>query len=129
MLPPAQPLDNPDLGLIADTPPVVSVEAAEAFRLEILELEVRKHRDTIEDLSQNRGERKKYARKLFIVLICWLVLVAYVVLAQGFSYGAPFGFGTKFHLSDTVIVALLTTATGSIIGVFLIVVNYLFPKH
>ena len=46
-------------------------------------------------------------------------------MAQGF--GGLYKVG-PFHLSDTVIIALLTTTTATVIGALVIVLNHLFPK-
>ena len=78
--------------------------------------------DTIkaESEEQNRNERKKYAARIFSLIISWLTIVLSIVTIQGF-YGV---FG--FHLDYKVIITLITTTTGSVIGILIIVVRYLF---
>lgn len=68
-----------------------------------------------------------YANRLFCVMVGWLVVVAYMVLAQGFGVGIH-AYG-RFHLADSVVIALVTTTTATVIGVFLTVANYLFPRR
>ena len=60
-------------------------------------------------------------------MVGWLGVVAYVVLAQGFGVGIH-AYG-RFHLADSVVIALITTTTATVIGVFLTVANYLFPRR
>ena len=50
-----------------------------------------------------------------------------MILAQGFGVG--FHEYGRFHLADGVVIALITTTTATVIGVFLTVANYLFPKR
>jgi hypothetical protein len=133
---------SPDLNIIAESAPTASPDAVALDHAERNQIDLDRLRDEVTELKHNRAQRKTYANRIFCVLICWMILVAYVVLAQGFGYGFPAvsvvgmarGFGivafkgmAAFHLSDGVIIALLTTATGSVIGVFLIVVRYIFP--
>jgi hypothetical protein len=151
-MPPPEPSSEPNeapsgadaaLNLIGQTPPAVPPPSAvEASQAERLQYENAKLAEELNELRQNRAERKKYALRVFVVLNLWLVVVAYVLLAQGFKYGAPkltytyipnyrpmitMAGAAPFQLSDNVVIALLTTTTGSIIGVFLIVAKYLFP--
>lgn len=79
--------------------------------------------DRIEDLEnkrQNRNQRKSYGNKLFVFLCVYMGLVFLVLFFCGFSL-----FG--FTLSDTVLIALITTTTANVIGIFAFVVHYLFP--
>lgn len=76
-------------------------------------------REDLENKKQNRNQRKSYANKLFVFLCVYMGLVFLVLLLCGFSL-----FG--FTLSDTVLVALITTTTANVIGIFAFVVRYLF---
>lgn len=83
-----------------------------------------------EDLYDRIGAREQrglYARRIFRLVRLWLVLVGYTVLAQGFGVGIH-AYG-RFHLSDTVLIALLTTTTATVIGALLIVLNHVFPRR
>jgi lipopolysaccharide export LptBFGC system permease protein LptF len=122
---------DPHLQLIADRPPPQALQqeevAAEANRRERERLELDQLRELVRELRQNTEQRRRYATRLFIVMVGWLVVVAYVVLAQGF--GAGFYRSGPFNLSDSVMIALITTTTATVIGAFLTVANYLFPKR
>lgn len=76
-------------------------------------------REELENKKQNRSQRKTYANKLFMLLCVYMALVFLVLFFCGFSL-----FG--FTLSDTVLVALITTTTANVIGIFAFVVRYLF---
>jgi lipopolysaccharide export LptBFGC system permease protein LptF len=132
-MPPAEqsPPPNLDLQLIADSaPPSILRDeelAAEANRRERERLELDQLREVVDELKQNTEERRRYANRLFYVMVGWLTVVAYVVLAQGFGVGID-RYG-RFQLADSVVIALLTTTTATVIGVFLTVANYLLPRR
>jgi hypothetical protein len=121
-----------NLQLIADTPPprLPQIEdvAAAANKREREQLELDQLRGVVRQLLQDIKQRKQYARRLYRVMVGWLTVVAYVVLAQGFGTGTPF-VGAPFHVADSVLIALITTTTATVLGVFLAVANYLFPKR
>ena len=79
----------------------------------------------IRQLEQNIAERKKYANRIFYLVCSWLCFVGALVLLNGVQDWFTF---IPFHLSDAVLIALITTTTINVIGVFLFVVRYLFPK-
>jgi hypothetical protein len=74
-------------------------------------------REQLKGNIQDRKARKKFAKKIF-KLLCWF-LAAVMLLV----YLCAWGF---FRLSDTVMVALLTTTTIDVIGIFIFVARYLF---
>lgn len=77
-------------------------------------------REDLENKKQNRNQRKSYANKFFVFLCVYMGLVFLVLILCGFSL-----FG--FTLSDTVLIALITTTTANVIGIFAFVIHYLFP--
>ena len=68
--------------------------------------------------------RRTVGIALGIVTFVWIVGEMLVILSEGLGimYGAP------FKLSDNVIIAFLTTATASIIGLFAIFMRWLFHR-
>jgi len=74
-----------------------------------------------EGLRQDIHERKKYARRIFILCCCWVSAVSLLLLLQGF------GKSSWFRLSDTVLLGAIGSTTANIIAVFVIVARYLFP--
>jgi hypothetical protein len=75
-----------------------------------------------EDLVQDRNQRKKYATRLFRLIVGWLIVSVAIVLLHGFP-------SIPFKLSGTVLVTLIGSTTASVLGLFAIVANYLFPKR
>lgn len=76
--------------------------------------------ERLKDSQQNRAQRKEYANKIFWLVCAWLSVLTFIVCMTGMVY---------FNLSDTVLVALISGASINIIGLMVIVANYLFPKN
>ena len=74
----------------------------------------------VEGLELDLKQRKQYAVALFIMLVFWLVSMLIVVFFQGFKTSG-------FALTDTVLVALLSTSTVNVIGIYMVVARYIFP--
>lgn len=73
-------------------------------------------------LRQDIEERKKYAHRAFCLVIVWLVVIGIILALQGFHI-------LGFYLTSGVIQVLIGSTTGSIVGIFLIVTRYLFPRR
>ena len=63
-----------------------------------------------------------YIPKLYWMMVYWLVFVAAVVVTVGFF--TAFG---VVPLTDAVLIALITTTTATVLGIFIIVAKWLFP--
>lgn len=77
--------------------------------------------EELENRRQDRAQRKVYADNLFTFLCFYMVLVFIILYKNGSLYNS-------FELSDSVIIALITTTTANIIGIFVFVVRYLFKS-
>lgn len=75
--------------------------------------------EELENRRQDRAQRKVYADNLFTFLCFYMILVFFILYKIGSLYNS-------FELSDSVIIALITTTTANIIGIFAFVVRYLF---
>jgi hypothetical protein len=75
----------------------------------------------LKDREQDREERLRYAKRVFRLIVWWLVWVGSVVVVDGIE-------PLPFDLADAVIIALVGGTTASVIGIFLIIANYLFPR-
>lgn len=73
--------------------------------------------------KQDMGERKAYSNKIYCLIASWLIYVGLIIFLE--ALGSKCGW---FKLSDPVMIALITTSTASVIGLFAIVVNYLFKN-
>ena len=74
-----------------------------------------------ESFRQDTRERKVYAGKAFVMVSIYLIVVALFFFLAGLEC-AP------FHCSDAVLITLLSTTTTTVIGIFLLVMQYLFHK-
>lgn len=72
--------------------------------------------DKIKDDNRNR---RNLSRAILLTTILWMLLILFIVYRAGQG---------KLNLSDTVLVALITTTTVNVFGFLLVVVNYLFNK-
>lgn len=83
-----------------------------------LEIDDDLKQEEIESKRQDRKERKEYAAKVW-KLICRYLLILSLLVA---------GSHCVFHLSDSVLIALLCTTTANILGLAYIVMRYLFKS-
>lgn len=86
-----------------------------------LQLERDIRREYLITLRNNNLARMNYARKTFVLTVIWIIVVLAIVLFNGFD---------RVHLSDTVLVTLISTTTINVFAFFLLVIKYLFhpPK-
>ena len=75
--------------------------------------------EKVKDSQQHREQRKEYAGKIFWLVCGWLFVLLTLVFSAGKNW---------ISLSDSVLIALITSASVNIIGLMVIVANYLFPK-
>ena len=66
--------------------------------------------------------RRWYGNVILCLTFLWITAVLVVVFMQGYSTNG-------FTLPDSVLMLLLGTTTANVIGLFIIVANYLFPKN
>jgi hypothetical protein len=119
------PIESPefDLSVIHETAANTSSEPDDRTRLELAEFEAESKRLDLVDKQQDIEARKKYANKIFTLISVWLGCMLVVILLAGFGSKCEW-----FKMADSVLIALITTTTGSVIGLFAIVANYLFKN-
>lgn len=71
---------------------------------------------------QDREQRKEFAIKIYHFLCFYLSAVLLLVILSA----TPL---IKFELTEGIIITLLTTTTANIIGIFILVVKYLFATR
>lgn len=81
--------------------------------------ELRVKEAELQSLKNDIWARKIYSGLIFLVVVVWLGFILHIVIYTGCDW---------YRFSDTVLVALITTTTLNIIGLFLAVTQYLFPK-
>lgn len=83
--------------------------------------------------NQNQKIRLQHLNNLFILTIIWIVFIWSILLLQGFN-GYPFQQTSdiyvflKFQLSDTVLIAFMTTTTATVLGLYGIGAYWLFKS-
>jgi hypothetical protein len=82
------------------------------LELQLLKAQIRKFED------DNIG-RREFSRSIFTVTVIWMFLVLMIVIQCA---------NHKWNLDNSVLIALITTTTANVIGVFIIVANYLFNR-
>jgi hypothetical protein len=68
--------------------------------------------------AQFLGFRRWLVPSLFALTMTWLIFVGYIVLREEMQHG---------RLSDSVLIALLGTATANVLGLLVIVLKSIFP--
>jgi hypothetical protein len=75
----------------------------------------------LKGLIDDQEARKKWGERVFWLLVGWLLADFLCVCFQGFRWN-------EFHVSDAIVIALISTTTVNVLGLGYIVANYLFPK-
>jgi hypothetical protein len=83
-----------------------------------------KQKAELDSFRQDTGERKRYARNIFILTCTWVGAIYILLIFQGF--GGLWRW--NFHLTDSIILTAIGSTTANIVGVFLIVARYFFPQ-
>lgn len=96
----------------------------DAFR----DLQRMEKEESLRGRTQDREQRKEFSKKIYRLTIGWLIVVGFILLLQGFSAYFWVARLKPFHLSDGVIIALITGTSINIIGLMAIVIHYLFPN-
>ncbi|MBC7773133.1 MAG: hypothetical protein H7210_11595 [Pyrinomonadaceae bacterium] len=96
----------------------------------------------LEDFKQEVANRSRYTSRLFWLMVGWITVVLGILVAtavetpstyadpaSGRAPGVFWEWIGAFKLSDPVLMALIGGTTANVIGLFLIVTTYLFPKR
>ena len=68
--------------------------------------------------------RLGYAKRIFVLVVGWLMAVAVAVLWTGFG-----GVNDRaFYLSDKVLIAFISSTTVNVIGLFVVVAKWMYPS-
>jgi hypothetical protein len=102
---------------------ITPVEPDDKTSQELAHLDNESKRIELDGRKQDIAARKEYADKIFKLITFWLISMGSIILLAGFGAN-----GGWFKISDSVQIALITTTTGSVLGLFVIVINYLFKN-
>lgn len=110
-----------DLDRVIAPPPGNSADSQKLAEEELNLFELEKQKLIVMGLHEDLNARRSWGNRVFWLLVGWLVAAFAVLVCQGF--------GLDFHLSDSVIITLITTTTANVLGLGYVVVNYLFPNN
>jgi hypothetical protein len=113
---------NLDLSSVTAPPLIEDAKDKRLAEEEYVQFEREKRRIEVASAAQDLADRTSWGRKVFWLLVVWLVLVVAAVTFQGFGW-------FRFHISDSVLIALISTTTANVLSLGYIVANYLFPKR
>lgn len=112
-----------DLSAIHEATANISSEPDDRTNQESAALEAESKRVELDGKRQDIEARKEYANKIYRLISVWLGCMIVIVLLAGFGSKCEW-----FKMADSVLIALITTTTASVIGLFAIVANYLFKN-
>lgn len=100
-----------------------SLVIAEKETLEAAKLKIENDRlkDELEEARDLHGIRKEYIGKLYALIKVWLIVVVVFLILSASQK-------KYFDLSDSVIIAFITSTTVSVLGLFLLVAKWLYPS-
>jgi hypothetical protein len=93
----------------------------EDIEREIRLVDLHLKREELEGNKQDRKERKDYSSKTYWLMFAFLCSSIVIVFLSGIRQ-------TFFMLSENVLIALLSTMSVNVIGIFAIVMKYLFRQ-
>jgi hypothetical protein len=99
-----------------------------AYRSKELEVSDQAHELRIKEVMLLM--RKIFAVLLFLMSVSWLGFIGWIIVRAGTGWYPSdnfFGF-LPFQLSDSVLIALITTTTINVLGLFFAVTRWLFPN-
>lgn len=110
----------------------ISAEQLQLMHIEREQLYTDQQREELAALRAYHKARKTYARCAFWVVCAWLSAILLLIFLQGFksiaiTINSQQQVLYEFHLSDGVLIALISTTTVNIVAFFIIVLNNLFP--
>lgn len=113
---------QPDLNSVT-APPLIEDAADERLaEEELTAFSLSRKKVELEGFIQDIQARRKWGERVFWLLVGWLVTVFVAFVFQGFGW-------FHFHVSDSVLIALISTTTANVLSLGYIVANYLFPKR
>jgi hypothetical protein len=100
--------------------PRLPSETAELERARREQLKTEEVRTVLDRGKKVHDLRTYYTGRLFWLAVGWLLVVVIFVALSGFRF-------MGFYLSDTVLVAFITSTTLNVIGLFLVAARWLYP--
>ena len=109
------------MSLILDLENIIEPDKEAEVRLKDSDIDLELRLEELRSNIQDREERKKFAKKIFWLLISFIIATLLILLLVGFAY-------LNFSLNDAVLITMLSTMSANVIGIFIYVAKYLFNK-
>lgn len=90
----------------------------DAVALDQRKIEVKKNKAVLKNQKQDIKLRREFSLKVYNLVRWWLLFCAIIILVSGFEL---------FKLSDTVLTTIIASTSANVLGLFYIVLKYLFP--
>ncbi len=102
-------------------------ESSALAKLEDRHLDNKLKEQELIEARNNNELRKEIAKRLWHLTVGWLFFVAVVVFFGGIDHECLSGF---FYLEyeTSVLIALITTSTATVLGLFIVLLKYLYPS-
>lgn len=99
--------------------PTKAVDPLDDFQRRERNAEVRRKEHELSEAQSTTNLRIAFSGAIFLMCALWLHFIARIICECG---------GGVRKLDDSVLIALITTTTLNVLGLFYIVANWLFPK-
>lgn len=123
--------DQPDTETVRDKATEDTRHQSGEPQVDVGSLDQAESDERLKQLQQDREERKKYADKIFRLILAWLAVITILLFFQG-CFNPELGCPDSqpcFFLSDAVLIAAITSTTASVVALFVLVAKYLYPKR
>lgn len=124
---------NAKSSVSSDPDPSKSLDEYRTARLEAELNELKRQHDERKDLH---GIRTKHAWLLFYLTVAWVIVVWFIILLQGFGQWflptpppTSEHFYLKFKLSDTALIAFMTSTTATVLGLYGIAAYWMYGNN
>lgn len=88
-----------------------------AHKIQELALKNRELEEKVNTLAENREARKDYTARVFWLIVGWLIVILALIIFNSFNL---------LDISDNVVLALVGSTTLNILGLFQVVLKYLY---
>ena len=110
---------NPYIEVIENTVRQAEPDAVERTKNENQDYDLERKKAELESLQNDIDARKKYAYRIFLMIVMWLVVILLIIVLTGRHV---------LEISDAVLLGLIGSTTVTVASFFLAVTRYLFPS-
>ena len=97
-----------------------AISERDQIELKSKKIELSKKDAELKELKGNIAQRYKYAERIYRLVTKWLIALFLLILIDGFEW---------VDISDGVLIALVGGTTANVLGLFVLVLKYLFNPN